>query len=352
MTRANLPLAPTSLFGDDGTLREGVYRSAVDDPQLPAHPWRLKEWQYLSVTSPTWFLGLALVQTGYVANLFAYWIDRASPATAWQVERLSPLGRAVTIAAGSLHGTSRWQGGGQRVEVTASTAADGQTVWNWQLDLRLTSGDKRHATLKGTLQVGGGEALALVHALPGGRPAYTHKEAGQRVVGGSWTWRDEGGAEQTWQAGADGDAWATLDWTRSLALRHTRWNWASAATQLGDGRRFGLNLSAHVYDDARGHSRENALWLDGAVCPLGGVRFALPADPQRAPWRIHSLQGDGIDLVFTPYGARRQHLELGLVASRFVQPWGEFSGYLRTSEGERLQLDRVWGVVEDHHARW
>lgn len=321
------------------------------DPQIAAPRWRLKEWQYLSVTSDGWFLALAMVQTGYVANLFAYLVDRRTPHSAWQTEHLSPLGRALKVAPSSLHGVSQWRGAGQQVTVTAATADDGQARWDWQLDLRLRDHRGEQFALQGSLRVLGGGALALVHRLAGDRPAYTHKEAGQRVSG-QWQLVGANGPHMDWRGDGGDSTLATLDWTRALALRTTRWNWASAVGLLPGGRRFGLNLSAHVYDDARGHSRENAVWRDGQPSAIGGVAFELPADPVSQPWRIRSLQGDSVGLLFTPCGARRQHLELGLVASRFVQPWGHFDGQLRTADGETLTLQRVWGVVEDHLARW
>jgi hypothetical protein len=37
--------------------------------------------------------------------------------------------------------------------------------------------------------------------------------------------------------------------------------------------------------------------------------------------------------------------------SRFVQPYGEFEGWV-TVDGKRLTVDGARGVVEDHLARW
>lgn len=341
------PLPPGTLVDATGRILDGVYQRGVADPQLAGHPWRRKEWQYLSVTTDAWFLGLALVQTGYVGNLFAYVVDRSNPSQPLMMERLSPLGRAVQVAPSSLQGTSRWHSRGQRVTVTAQPQPDGTAHWHWQIDLQLLDSKGKITPLHADLTVTGADALALIHTLPTGKAAYTHKEAGQTVAGtltcGPIDWHGET------------TALATLDWTRALALRTTRWKWASGVGILPDGRRLGLNLSAEVYDDAAGHSRENALWLDGAVQPLGGVRFTLPADPLRQPWQIRSLRGGlqpEVDLTFAPQGARQQHLELGLLASRFVQPYGVFTGTIRPQGQDALRVDGLWGVVEDHVARW
>lgn len=340
---------PQRLFSTDGALLDGVYRQAIPDPQLPAPAWRLKEWHYLSVATPTHFLALAVVQAGYVANLFAYVVDRADPAEPWQCEHLSPLGRALQFAPSSLSGASHWRSAGADVRVQASPGGDrggsddgAAGHWTVELDLQVKRGAGASTRLQASLQMQGAEALALVHRLPSGGAAYTHKECGLPCTGEMTL-----GGQRFALSGL-----ASLDWTRSQAERVTRWKWASMALQLADGRQLGLNLSAEVYDDAAGHSRENALWLQGRRLDLGGVRFELPAKPDREPWRIQSLQGDEVELTFRPLGARRQNLRAGVVVSRFVQPYGLFSGHLQPRGHSAIRFSEAFGVVEDHYAKW
>ncbi len=308
----------------------GRFKGAIAHPNVtaPGGAWRLKEWSYFSLATDTHFVAFAVVQLGYAANLFCYVVDRRSRAM-WQTEALSPLGRGLTIAESSRHGTTQWVRGATRVAMTA-------TELGWHLELALQLDGK---ALNGTADVTQGEGLALAYPLAPGRVAYTHKDAGMpaRV-----------------QLNFDGQplphaGLATLDWTRSAALRTTRWNWASTATLLPDGRRLGLNLSAHVYDDAQGASLENALWLDGQLHVLGGVTFSLPASPAVEVWHI---RGDHVDLAFSPLGARQQRVNLGLVRSQFVQPYGHFAGTLRLPDGGQLSLPPAFGVVEDHFAVW
>lgn len=154
------------------------------------------------------------------------------------------------------------------------------------------------------------EALALLFPLGNDslRPAYVHKAAGSPVRGafsfGNVSVELPGGHQPPQALGA-------VDWTRSLALRCTRWNWASSSfralvhttvKKLGSvseppaGARWasiGINLSKDVYD-IDGESQENALWIDGKVYPLRGVQFNVPEDPVRGEWRIRSLD-DGYE---------------------------------------------------------
>ncbi|MBC7171011.1 MAG: DUF2804 family protein, partial [Polyangiaceae bacterium] len=81
--------------------------------------------------------------------------------------------------------------------------------------------------------------------------------------------------------------------------------------------------------------------------PLSGVRFTLPDDPRTQPWQIESRSGDEVDLRFMPLGARAQDLHLGLLRTRFVQPYGTFHGRVRDH-----RVDGAFGVVEDHDSLW
>ena len=50
--------------------------------------------------------------------------------------------------------------------------------------------------------------------------------------------------------------------------------------------------------------------------------------------------------------AVNKSLDLKLVISKYLQPFGVFSGHVTTVSGERLELDSLPGVTEDHTARW
>lgn len=311
----------------------GRYRHPIADPSLgKTNRWRTKEWHYHSVVSDEWFLGVALVQLGYVANAFLYLVERAAPAKRREHEALSPLGRALSFAPSSVRGETLWQRGRERI---AMRYREG---WSLELDLRL-DGER----LSGEIQIEPRESLAVAFPLAPDRPAYTHKAGGLPARGALQL-----GARDIDLCGA----LATLDWTRSLARRHTRWKWASFAGRGSDGRVVGLNLSADVYDQPEGSSHENAAFVEGVTHSLGGVVFELPADPERDPWHIASRQGDEVKLEFRPLGARKQSLNLGLVRSDFIQPYGSFHGRLAPAGAEPVSVDGVFGVVENHDALW
>jgi len=269
-----LPLPPARLVDGD-RFAHGRFRYGVPEPNLAAPAGRLKQWHYLSWTTDEWMLVVAAVDVGYLGNLFGYFLEFAQPQRIWQIEAMSPLGRAVRVAPSSLLGETRWQTPTESLEIRNSAAKDGAGRWQVKLHLPLTcAGQVRRLTADFSVQ--GGEALALAWPLLGRHRVYTHKEAGQAAQGTVAL------GDTTWQA----TGLATLDWTRGYHLHRTEWLWASLTTHLGDGAPLGLNLSALVYDDERGASRENALWWQGHVWPLGGVVFELPVDP-RAPDVAH-----------------------------------------------------------------
>jgi hypothetical protein len=107
-----------------------------------------------------------------------------------------------------------------------------------------------------------------------------------------------------------------------------------------------------VYDRPEGTSHENAVFVEGITHSLGGVVFELPEHPERGTWRIQSREAGELDLEFQPLGARKQELDLGLVRSRFVQPYGTFRGRVQPPGGPAVSVERVFGVVEDHDALW
>jgi hypothetical protein len=312
----------------DTPLAFGRYSQALRAPDLGrlSGRFRLKEWSYTSCATDEWFFALAVVQLGYAAQLFAYVVDRKTGQRT-ETEQVVPLGKALTFADSSQFGVTRWRSR----RYTVDAGHDGTHY----LKLDIVLGTER---LRGELRMEPDDALALLFPLARGRVAYTHKAAGMRARG-ELTW----GTRRISLANGLG----SLDWTRSFAARHTVWNWASFTGVTHSHKRFGLNLSARVYDDARGHSMENAVWLDGRVHTLGGVRFEVPARTIDR-WRIVSLDGTGeVALEVVPWGERRARMELGLLRSVFAQPYGLASG---TVYGERVE--GLFGVVEDHDSLW
>ncbi|ELR11908.1 uncharacterized protein ACA1_274970 [Acanthamoeba castellanii str. Neff] len=304
----------------------GRYKQALPLPDVAAPSWRLKQWHYHSINNGRWFVGMAIVNLGYLANAWVYLMDKQSRSTSCEYRALVPLSFGLSFADSSVEGTTSWKSRGNRMVIQAD---QGQNEGGYAVEL--------HVTINGTVFDGRctiakpEESLALLYPLEGPtrqRAAYTHKAAGMPVEG-SFRWGDE---ELRF---TKADSFATMDWTRDVAV--------------------GLNLSAEVYED-----KENAFWLNGKVHLVGPVQFTLPARQRvtQDKWTLRSHNG-ALQLQFTPHAAREEHLHVGVIASEFSQVGGTFSGMIDVaaleggpSPSNVVTVEDVLGVVETHYALW
>lgn len=145
------------------------------------------------------------------------------------------------------------------------------------------------------------------------------------------------------------DSVAILDIHKAHYPRHTFWNWATCAGWDSAGRLIGLNLTRNVNEDD-GRFNENAIWVDGRLAHLGPARFELDRRALLEPWRLTTADG-AADVEFRPQGERAQRVRLGVVSSVFSQPYGTFRGVVRVGP-ERVEIEDLFGVCEDHRAVW
>ena len=111
-----------------------------------------------------------------------------------------------------------------------------------------------------------------------------------------------------------------------------------------DGVPVGVNLVNGFNDNL-----ENALWLGNDYTQLlGAVQYSYARASEHNAWQVANadLQLD----MPRPLGARREHLNLLVAKSQFIQVFGEMSG--------RVRIHDAWvpvqgyGVMEEHEAKW
>jgi hypothetical protein len=297
---------------------------------------RLKEWHFLSMDHSDIFLAFAVAQLGYVANLFAYAVDKRSGKIHEWGERVL-LGRTLSFGASSIQGQTVWQSRACHLQILNQPTA-------WQIDLSI-------GKLTANVQIMRDEAMALVFPLASNRAGYTHKEAGNRVRGELQL------AEEKFVLTPENCLGAS-DWSRSFSNRITEWFFACFGTRDAQGTRLGLNLSGLIYDDVTGASQENTVWVDGLAFKVGAAEFQLPQarELDRKPWRIQAADPHDsakliVDLTFEPLGARREHVSLGILASKFTQAFGYYSGTISVN-GHSYRVNRAFGVAEKHYSKW
>lgn len=286
-----------------------------------------KRWQALFLATPQVMISLAIVDAGYLSSGILSVFDRGArrmlidsnpvlpPLFAWVAEEPNDGMRAVLT--GPRIGARIERSGGRIL----ATARWGNAAVDLALDARR-----------------GPPAMTAVSRLGPGRFNFTQKLVGLAAEGeiriGNARFEARGEP-------------AGLDFTHGYLARDTSWRWAFASARQA-GRLIGFNLSEGFMDAGAG---ENALWIDGGPCSVGPVQFDFEPSAPLAPWRIRSADGS-LDLTFQPEGYRAQSLDLKLVISKYLQPFGVFSGHVTTVSGERLELDSLPGVTEDHTARW
>jgi len=346
---------PTSALDPNGSFVYGRYRrplTGLDYERATGSYWHpyftLKQWQYNSINTNKYYIGIAIAQLGYLANGFAYIVDKTSMKK-YEFTALSPFGIAVkAFPMDSTHGCSEWDGHGARIKLcyptpkSTSISFDGLT--------RAPDGSDVQIVISATETRGQG--LAMLIPIEPNRPGYTHKDVGM-VVSGTIKIGDNAAESFTGVAG--------LDFTKSLSERITTWKWCSMSHTTEDGTRIGVNFADDIYEDSDGVSQENAVWVNGVVHLVGRVAFDLPATELQLvrPWTIMTVAHDEpvtVNLTFTPQGSREEHVHLGVVGSDFVQPYGKFEGSIivRSADGRSstYHIRNGFGVTENHFAKW
>ena len=340
---ANLHEAPAA------HLLSGLRGTAFGPLERAYRRMRLKEWQYVSVAGERAFFACAVVDAGYIGTAFAYVVDHER-GRCCEYGTLAPLARGVAVAPSSLEGTSRIEARGFGRIAIENAVSRGERIVSVELDAH-----RRAPALSARLVVrdDGRTAppVAVVEPTAPGRWLYTHKCYGLPTNGTIVCGELDG---------AIGEGWAGIDYNRGFRPNETHWNWAAAAGRAEGGAIVGFNLTAHrpwkgaaaaAADHGDEDARDCALWLDGELTKIPRVEFDYDTHDLMKPWRIRDREGL-CDLEFRGDGSRSDDVDLRLVVSRFHQPYGRFRGTLRTRGGRSFSVSDLYGVTEEHYARW
>lgn len=343
----SLPAAPHTI-DEAGVPRFGTYQGTLDAVALdalrgeyrPSATRRLltrKKWVYGFVATPEVAAMLAVVDVGYTSNAFTMAVELGSGRVLADASFLGLPRPLVTVG--------DRPGAGLEARFRRPDA---------QLGARRPFGDERyhfHVRLGlplfsrlscafDLLAAGASPPLTVVAPVEGGVVNVTHKWAGLASFGHL----EAGGRRYALDGGVGG-----LDYTQGYLARHTAWRWAFACGRLADGAPLGLNL-VEGFNESREDVNENAVWLGGEVWPVGRARFSWNRADPLAPWAVETTDG-ALKLTFKPVAAHREHRDLTLVKSRFVQPMGLWEGTV-TVGGHSHVVKDVPGVAEDQDVLW
>lgn len=280
--------------------------------------WQRKAWLFFGAYSPELVVGFAIVDAGFVGQAFCYvYLPKEQRLLEDQMQ--VPFAFAAGFEA-DLHST--WKLGAYKIYSQ-------KDHWNFEF-----KGKQFELRLQSQQQTGG---LSFLCPSDGGkRPFhYTYK---QLLLPTKVQFQEKG------NAAIKADLQGSLDFSKGYPPRHTNWNWTSFVGQLADGRKVGINLV-----DNFNQNLENAVWVDTTVQLLGKVNYTYQTPLDKHPWQVES-EDQQLWLQLTPEGARKEHLNLGLLKSKFTQVYGAIEGWIWL-DGQQQQL-RGYGVMEEHEALW
>ncbi|MCG9711952.1 DUF2804 domain-containing protein [Shewanella insulae] len=317
---------PVKSFG----LEHFRYTNVMDKPasHLARH-FHFKQFQFVSVVTPRYVIGVAIADIRYAGTGFCYLYDIKANRlveTTW----LKPLAMGCQLADSPWAGRAQLGSGKGRVTIEIV-----EGIWQLNIDTAQIKAELLLTPMPLSLP------MAMCNPTGYSGWTYTQKHNGLKV-GGSLTIHHEPQPLNRALAG--------YDFSAGYMRRETSWRWASINGYRGDDL-LGLNLAAGVNETG---CNENVFWINGERHLLGPVHFAFsraPASQDDASWQISSQDGR-VALNFRPLNRRQERLNLWLLKSNFRQYLGYFDGEIRDGLGRTHRIDNLLGLTEDHFARW
>lgn len=286
---------------------------------------------FIGLSHERHMIGLAIVDLSLVSNGFVYVYDKLNN-TLEESNKLSPLGLNTSLSSQPNDGELCFKSGSFIIELSFSP--DG---------IRVVLESKRlsmNATIKPSL-----EPMCLCTRTGYSGWVYMQKQTSLTCVGEA-TFNEERIALTA------SNCLASIDWTLGYMTRETFWNWSSINATLDSGDKLGLNLVCGVNDTS---FTENAVWLNDRMVNMPLTVFEYDHHDVMKPWHIYSnpqmTNTAQVDLHFTPRQTREDNTNALLIASHFSQLIGTYSGTI-TLPDQTITLDKVWGLAEDHYAKW
>ncbi len=329
--------APNAVIDERGRPRFGSYTGTVPRVDLSRvagsqlrRVKREKRWIYVGIASDDAYVALLIARLGYVTNVFAYALDARTMRMMATRSLLAPPMSCRVASGMSAPTPAEFEFRGSSASVTRGDRAGSLVVKANLRDFDL------HATLDAT---DAPPAITAIAQVGESAKLLVNTTEKRTLLTADGELRVDGKSREFVSA------LAGYDYTHGLLARRTAWRWAFGLGRAKSGERLAFNLVQGFVGEA-----ECALWIEGELFPLAEGRFAFDADNPLTEWRVSTADG-ALDLRFTPGGMHSEEKNLGLVASRFVQPSGAFRGTIR-AKGKTFEIERVLGVTEDQDVLW
>ena len=308
-----------------GWTRQPLHRTAVPG-------WgRTKRWEYWGVMTPSVFVGLTVSSLDYAGVEALYLLERATGREHVH-EAVVPLARGVVLPERCGTGRASASAKDLRIELVEVAGGTHLTATAPGIEVDVVAALPE-----------GHERMGVVVPWSDTRFQYTVKDVGRPVSGSVVV---DGVRHEVGGQGSFG----VLDHGRGRWPYSLTWNWGAGHATV-DGRRVGVQVGG-LWTDGTG-STENALVLDGVVHKESAtLRWEYDRADWLRPWRIRTIDGDRVDLTFTPEHDRVARTNLLVVANETHQCFGTWSGWMSADDGERVQVDGAEGWAEEARNRW
>lgn len=309
------------------------YRNNMDQPanRLQRH-FHFNQFHFIGLHSQHYTLACAIANVRYVANAFVYLYNHKTRQLQ-QRSFIQPLGMRCQMSNKPFSGLSRFSKGKTKFEILGRGQPD-----RYCLNLSIARNIHIDATLT---QQTGSHPVAVCTRTGYNGWAYTQKHCTLSVEG-FIQWQDESIALES------NEFCGSSDWSCGYMRRETAWNWASISNTLPDRTRIGLNLACGVNETS---FSENTLWLDGKPQPLAAANFQFNRKDRMQPWQV-TTSDKRIELTFVPEARHQERVNAQLIASNFTQLPGRYYGTIKSDTGDMYRLVGVYGLAEDHYAKW
>lgn len=303
---------------------------------LSLKQFREKRWCYFGIINPELILGSAIVHLGYVTSAFTFVYERKSQKLIENNFIAPPFGQ-IYFDRHPDFGQCGFKSGSALIDMKHDCIHGSRS-------LAIDVAQKPHKKIKANITIAedlSSRPLQLLTPMENGKRVFTQKIAGLKAEGSIET------QDKTYTLNPE-ETFAIFDWTDGYHNRETTWNWASAGGISECGKRIGINFSSGVYTSG---FNENAVWINDTPIQQTDITFKYDTKNPLDPWHITDSNGL-VDLTFQPIDKRKAKDDFGIIASRFIQPFGNYSGFITDDEGNKIVLKDVGGVVEEHFALW
>lgn len=334
---------PQKLLKEDGSLRQPGWSKTLiqeyDRGDIKASKFRIKEWDYYLVLSPSSNFGAAFTisDIGYIGLQSVSLLDFSKP---W--EHTQSIIKPFTMGKLNLPKTSK------KGNVTYRDK-------RLNMEFQVSKGKRRIVCefknfYKGRLfecdiTLSEPEMDTMVIATPWKEKKtafYYNQKINCMRASGSVMFD---GKEYVFDPETD---FGTLDWGRGVWTYDNTWYWGSGNGIVND-KPFGFNIGYGFGDTSA--ASENMLFYDGKCHKLDDVTFNIPKSSYTDPWTFTSSDSR-FEMDFIPIIDRAAKIDTKLIVTDQHQVFGKMSGKAILDDGTELKVKDLLCFAEDVHNRY